>query len=42
MSAARALLRHTELPPSEVAREAMTIAASLDIYTNDNLTVEEI
>ncbi|HXV76415.1 MAG TPA: ATP-dependent protease subunit HslV [Candidatus Polarisedimenticolaceae bacterium] len=42
MSAARALLRHTDLGPAEVAREAMKIAASIDIYTNDSLTVEEI
>jgi ATP-dependent HslUV protease subunit HslV len=42
MSAARALLRHTDLAPIEVAREAMIIAASLDIYTNDKLTIEEV
>jgi ATP-dependent HslUV protease subunit HslV len=42
MAAARALLGHTELSPAEVAREAMRIAASIDIYTNDRLTIEEI
>jgi len=42
LSAARALLRHTELPAREVAVEAMRIAAELCIYTNDHLTVEEL
>jgi ATP-dependent HslUV protease subunit HslV len=42
LAAARALLRHTPLPASEVAREAMRIAAELCIYTNDRLTLEEL
>lgn len=42
MAAARALLRHTDLPLRQVAEEALRIAASIDIYTNDRITVEEI
>jgi ATP-dependent HslUV protease subunit HslV len=38
-AAARALLQHTDMAPQDVAREAMTIAASLCIFTNDEITV---
>lgn len=41
-AAARALVRHSGLTSSEIAREAMKIAAEICIYTNDNLTLEEI
>jgi ATP-dependent HslUV protease subunit HslV len=42
LAAARALLRHTALGAREVATEAMRVAAELCIYTNDQLTFEEI
>lgn len=42
MAAARALLEHTSMSAAEIARQAMAIAASICIYTNDHLTVEEI
>ena len=42
LAAARALSRHTDLSAAEIAREAMGVAASICIYTNENLTVEEI
>lgn len=42
LAAARALLAHTELPPAAVVREALAIAAGIDIYTNANLVVEEL
>lgn len=42
LAAARALLRHTSLPARDIAREAMLIAAELCVYTNDNLTLEEL
>jgi len=42
LAAARALLRHTSLSASEIARQAMRIAAELCIYTNDRLTLEEL
>lgn len=41
-AAAMALVRHTELDAGSVVRAAMKIAASICIYTNDNITVEEI
>lgn len=42
LSAARALLKHSSLSAGEIAREAMLIAAGIDIYTNTNLVVEEL
>jgi ATP-dependent HslUV protease subunit HslV len=42
VAAARALVRHTELGARTIVEEAMRIAASLDLHTNDQLTVEEI
>ena len=42
VAAARALVAHTELDPRTVATEALCIAASIDIFTNDQLTVEEL
>ena len=42
MAAARALIEHTEMKPREIAVAAMQVAASVDIYTNDQLTIEEL
>lgn len=42
LAAARALVAHTELSPAEIVREALGIAAGIDIYTNTSLTVEEL
>ena len=42
LAAARALLAHTQLGAVEVAREAMRVAASICVFTNDRLTVEEL
>ncbi len=41
-AAARALLAHTTLSARQVATEALRIAADIDIFTNDQLTIEEI
>lgn len=41
-SAARALVRHTDLSSSEIAEEAMKIAAEICIYTNDHIILEEL
>ncbi|MFW5681859.1 MAG: ATP-dependent protease subunit HslV [Phycisphaeraceae bacterium] len=41
-SAARALLRHTDMEAPEICRHAMTIAADLCIYTNDSITLLEL
>jgi ATP-dependent HslUV protease subunit HslV len=43
LAAARALLKHRpDLGAAAIAREALTIAAGIDIYTNDRITLEEI
>jgi ATP-dependent HslUV protease subunit HslV len=42
LAAARALMQHTELGAREIAHEALVIAASIDIYTNDRITIEEL
>lgn len=42
LAAARALVKHTELSAAEVVRESLGIAGGIDIYTNANLTVEEL
>ena len=42
MAAATALVRHTKLGPREIAEHAMGIAASICIYTNANVTIEEL
>ena len=41
-AAAQALAAHTELPARQIVEEAMKIAESICIYTNGNLTIEEI
>lgn len=42
LSAARALMKHTELSAKEIAQEALGIAAEICIYTNSDIVVEEI
>jgi len=42
LSAARALVDHTEMSAAEVARAAMKIAAEICVFTNDQLTLEEL
>jgi ATP-dependent HslUV protease subunit HslV len=42
MAAAKALARQTSLDARVIAEEAMKIAAGICIYTNENLTIEEI
>ena len=41
MAAARALAAHTEMTAAEIAKEALSIAADICVYTNTNITVEE-
>lgn len=41
-AAARALLRHTELPARDIVLQAMKIASEICIYTNFDLVVEEL
>ncbi len=42
LAAARSLLRHTELSAKELVKEAMKISAEICIYTNANITIEEL
>ena len=41
-SAARALLDYTDLSPGEIVKNALTIAADLCIYTNQNHVIETL
>ena len=41
-AAARALVKHSTLSAREITAEAMRIAASLCVYTNDQITIEEL
>jgi ATP-dependent HslUV protease subunit HslV len=42
LAAARALLRNTDLGARAVAEEALKIAAGICVYTNSEITVEEL
>lgn len=42
LASARALMRHTDLAPPELCREAMQIAAEICVYTNDSIAVLEL
>jgi ATP-dependent HslUV protease subunit HslV len=42
LSAATALMRHTKLGAREIVDEAMRIAGKICIYTNENVTFEEL
>ena len=42
LAAARALAKYTELSAREIAMESMQIAAKICIYTNENISIEEL
>jgi len=42
LAAARALIKHTSLDAKTIAEEAMRVAAGICVYTNDQLTFEEL
>jgi ATP-dependent HslUV protease subunit HslV len=42
LAAAKALARHTELDARAIAERAMSVAASICIYTNNTLSIEEL
>ncbi|MEK7306229.1 MAG: ATP-dependent protease subunit HslV, partial [Nitrospirota bacterium] len=42
LSAARALVSHTDLDAATIAKTAILIAADIDIYTNKEIIVEEL
>ena len=41
MAAARAMVKHTELPPVDIVRHALEIAGEICIFTNQNITILE-
>lgn len=42
LSAARALTRHTDMSAAEIAKESLSIASDICVYTNHNIIVEEL
>ena len=42
LAAARALVKHTEMEAAEIAKEALTRAADICVFTNHNIRVEEL
>ncbi len=42
LAAARALMQNTQLQAREIAERALRIAASICVFTNDNITVEDV
>lgn len=42
LAAAKALIKHSDLSAIEIVKEAVMIAASICIYTNDQIVVEEL
>jgi ATP-dependent HslUV protease subunit HslV len=42
LAAARALLKHTDLPAKVIAEESLRIAGEICIYTNSNIVIEEL
>jgi ATP-dependent HslUV protease subunit HslV len=42
LAAARALRQNTQLPIEEIARKALEIAGTLDIYTNQQIFIEKL
>ena len=42
LAAARALVKHTDMEAAEIAKEALTLAADICVFTNHNIKVEEL
>ena len=42
LAAARAMVRHSDLTATEIATEALKIASEICIFTNDQITIEEL
>lgn len=42
LAAAKALVKHTALDSTQIAQEALSIAADICVYTNHNIIVEEL
>ena len=42
LAAARALVKHTDMEAAEIAKEALTLAADICVFTNHTIKVEEL
>ena len=42
LGAARALVKHTQMSAREIVEEALGLAGQLDIYTNEQIFIEEL
>jgi len=42
LGAARALMAHSQLAPAQICQEALQIAGSLCVYTNQEIVIEEL
>ena len=42
LAAARALVKHTDMEAAEIAKEALTLAADICVFTKHNIKVEEL
>ena len=42
LAAAKALIKHSSLPVEEIVKEAIMIASTICIYTNDQIVVEKL
>ena len=42
MSAARALLANTEMPAAQIVETALKIAGRINVYANENITIEQL
>lgn len=41
-AAARMLVKYTEQPAADIVKESLNVAADICIYTNNNITIEEL
>ena len=41
-AAARAMVKHSKLSTTDIVKESLKIASEIDVYTNDNIIVEEL
>jgi ATP-dependent HslUV protease subunit HslV len=42
LAAARALYKHTNLPPDEISKEALGLAAEICVYTNNSISLVKL
>lgn len=42
LAAARSLIRNTKLTPAAIAQEALVVASEICVYTNNNISVEQL